>query len=521
MRGLAIALPSCALAAVFTEPLYGISTGTSYTIAMRLGANASSTPFQMLLDTGSSNAAVATTTCCSRTRELLGMSMYSCAASPSCVDSAARKVSVNYIASSWSGHVVTDTVILDTLGAIPQVSFVTIDNQTQFFRGGFDGILGVAFDALAQPKGDPVTTLFQTLVNRQNIDDIFSILSCGILQPYVQGIMPAVISGTMILGGIVPSSGIALHRGPLIYSPLIQAKWYVVLVTDIGFNSTSLALDCKVYNTPRAIVDTGTTNLVLPTEVYRAVMAQIQEATLEAIPAFESAYFSDRAVCCDAICDPTNNQSPLLTLPTISISLALEGNTKQQVTVTIPPTYYWRPIVVHSSVGTSTCRMMGISEGTTLILGNVFMDGLMVVHDRKGSRVGVAVADNCPNRAISSKTVSTSQTSLSWCDCLSSGQLNDNLVTALFPGQNICFIWYWWTYVIIVAVSIIAVSCVALVWLWITRRRKKQRQATRAPPTLQESLLYVDEGPMTPKEAPPASDEGEMRPPSPAREFAF
>ncbi|RHY32192.1 hypothetical protein DYB32_002774 [Aphanomyces invadans] len=209
-----------------------------------------------------------------------------------------------------------------------------------------------------------------------------------------------------------------------------------------------------------AIVDSGTTNIVLPPPVYRPLMAMLRDATLQAIPDFPSTYFSDRSVCCEAYCDPTNVNSTLMSLPSLSFSFALMGQVNDQVTVTIPPTYYWRPIAVQSAVGTTMCRMIGLSEGSSTILGNVFMDGLYTVHDRRNGQIGLAVADNCDNLAISTKTISTSampSSTASWCDCLSNAELNDNLVTSKLPGQRACFIWYWWTYVFVVSIIVIAV----------------------------------------------------------------
>ncbi|KAF0773356.1 hypothetical protein AaE_002174 [Aphanomyces astaci] len=251
--------------------------------------------------------------------------------------------------------------------------------------------------------------------------------------------------------------------------------------------------------------------MVLPPAVYRPLMAMLRDATLQAIPDFPSKYFSDRSVCCEAYCDPADVNSTLMSLPSLTVSFALQGNVRDQVTITIPPAYYWRPIAVHSAVGTTTCRMMGLSEGSSMILGNVFMDGLYTVHDRANGQIGFAVADNCENLAISMKTVFSSAlppSTSSWCDCLSAAELNDNLVTSKIPGQRACFIWYWWTYVFLVSIVVIIICCVILLWMWMTkRRRSQQRRAMHAapPPSFLQHQLLDGEGPMTPKEAPPLS----------------
>ncbi|RQM23093.1 hypothetical protein B5M09_005691 [Aphanomyces astaci] len=415
----------------------------AYTLAFTVGGTPTkpSSSYQLLVDTGSSNVALATSTCCSNSRALGSLPVFSCAASLSCAATTepATNISVKYIASSWTGHVVKDVLATPRLGAISDFEFVAIDSQQEFIKGGFSGILGIAFDALA------------------------------------------------------------------------QAKWYVVLVSDVAYNGTSLPLPCTAFNAPKAIVDTGTTNMVLPPAVYRPLMAMLRDATLQAIPDFPSTYFSDRSVCCEAYCDPADVNSTLMSLPSLTVSFALQGNVRDQVTITIPPAYYWRPISVHSAVGTTTCRMMGLSEGSSMILGNVFMDGLYTVHDRANGQIGFAVADNCENLAISMKTVFSSAlppSTSSWCDCLSAAELNDNLVTSKIPGQRACFIWYWWTYVFLVSIVVIIICCVILLWMWMTkRRRSQQRRAMHAapPPSFLQHQLLDGEGPMTPKEAPPLS----------------
>ncbi|KAI9913564.1 hypothetical protein PsorP6_006563 [Peronosclerospora sorghi] len=66
------------------------------------------------------------------------------------------------------------------------------------------------------------------------------------------------------------------------------------------------------------------------------------------------------------------------------------------------------------------CRAIGISEGTSTVLGDVFMGGLYSYHDRAEGKIGLAVADKCPNTVISSKKVYASKNADIWCSCFSS-----------------------------------------------------------------------------------------------------
>ena len=242
-------------------------------------------------------------------------------------------------------------------------------------------------------------------------------------------------------------------------------------------------------------MDSGTSNLVLPTQAYTALLAEIRAATLAVIPSFPLSYFSDSVVCCESYCDPSDLTSPLLDLPPISISLALEESTNEHITVTIPPTYYWRPLAASNGFATVNCRIFGISEGSGSMLGNVFMDGLYVVHDRAGTRMGFAVADNCANKANSSKSI-TIQGGGSWCDCLAPATRSGSLVSGGWPGTKPCFFWAWWTYVIVVGIVLVGICLVIIAVLCIRKRHHRRSLEHPSFAQLQETLLESGPSPM-------------------------
>ncbi|CAI5743456.1 unnamed protein product [Peronospora destructor] len=116
-------------------------------------------------------------------------------------------------------------------------------------------------------------------------------------------------------------------------------------------------------------------------------------------------FFNDRSACCSSECDPTNVNSIIYSLPGLMVSLAVDGKKLQQMTVTIPVEYIWRPLVISVGQGELVCRVFGISEGAFTLLGNVFMDGLLTVHNWENKRVGLAAPDNCPNDVTSNKII--------------------------------------------------------------------------------------------------------------------
>jgi hypothetical protein len=269
---------------------------------------------------------------------------------------------------------------------------------------------------------------------------------------------------------------------PCYYSRIagFQEAWYVVTVTDIGYDGTSLRLSCDNYNDPQAIIDSGTSNLAFPSDVYNALMEQIKAATVEAIPDFDTSYFDDSTSCCDEdYCDPTSSNAALLELPSIYFTLGMEtsdGSTSTHFTVEIPPEYYWRPEMNGDNASTP-CRAIGISEGSSTVLGDVFMDGLYSYHDRADGKIGLAVADNCPNSVNSTKKVYTTDDSDDWCSCFSSTLKKKSSWTTYVPWGSGCFFWLWWMYVVIASiVVVIACACVILWWHMTNQRMKKLQE---------------------------------------------
>lgn len=105
------------------------------------------------------------------------------------------------------------------------------------------------------------------------------------------------------------------------------------------------------------------------------------------------------------------------------------------MTVTIPAEYIWRDIRWSDEV---LCRVFGISEGAFTLLGNVFMDGLFTVHDQENKRVGLAVADNCPNGVTLNKNIAEeTMADKSFCDCVAGRE------ACLAATYKPCYFWQW------------------------------------------------------------------------------
>ncbi|CAI5745329.1 unnamed protein product [Peronospora destructor] len=473
-----------AASAHYSLKLTGIASGTAYTITMNigtldgLGSSSGKNAFRLIADTGSSNDAVIGYGCCGDEAEVT----YSCDASSTCSNSeVGGVVTLAFAGANIRGEFMTDIWSSSDIGNIPK-TFLVIEEQDTFYRSTYDGITGLAYKSLAASTGENLSSLYNVLVSTGQTTDAFGMLLCGTMQPMLQtgGTDFTRHSGQLMIGGTEGPNGEVYYMGDMLYTPITREAWYVVTVTDIGYDGASLELSCDKYNDPQAILDSGTSNLAFPSDVYNALMDQIKAATLKAIPDFDTSYFDDSTSCCDEdYCDPTSSNAALLELPSIYFTLGMEssdGSTRKHFIVEIPSEYYWRPEMNGASSSTP-CRAIGISEGTSTVLGDVFMDGLYSYHNRADGKIGLAVADNCPNSVSSSKKVYISRDTSDWCSCFSSTLKKRSLWSTYVPWGPRCFFLQWWMYVVIGSfLVVIACTCVLIWWQRTNTHMKKLQE---------------------------------------------
>lgn len=63
----------------------------------------------------------------------------------------------------------------------------------------------------------------------------------------------------------------------MLYTPIVKKWYYEVIITDISVNGNSLGINCKKYNYDKTIVDSGTTNLRVPEEVFNLILIQLKK----------------------------------------------------------------------------------------------------------------------------------------------------------------------------------------------------------------------------------------------------
>ncbi|XP_069744956.1 beta-secretase 2 [Narcine bancroftii] len=346
--------------------------GRGYYLEILIGFPAQK--MNILVDTGSSNFAVAGAP--SRNVDTYFNPELSTTYKPLNLE-----VSVRYTQGSWVGKLGMDYIAIPKgFNATVPINIATILQSEDFFLPGikWQGILGMAYKKLAKPSSS-VEPFFDSVVKHMGIPDVFSLQMCGAGLSLRAEEQSSPVEGSLIMGGIEPS----LSQGETWYTPIKEEWYYQIEVLKLEVGGENLNLDCTEYNTDKAIVDSGTTLLRLPVNVFLAVVMAIKETSQ--IDAFADGFWSGSQLACWP-----QGTKPWSFFPKISIYLRGENST-QSFRITILPQLYIQPM---ADIGTLVeCYRFGISSSSNgLVLGATVMEGFYVIFDRAQKRVGFAIS---------------------------------------------------------------------------------------------------------------------------------
>ncbi|KAH8266655.1 hypothetical protein KR018_007693, partial [Drosophila ironensis] len=219
----------------------------AYYGAITIGTPAQS--FKVLFDSGSSNLWVPSTTCQSVACQK--HNQYNSSAS-STYEANGESFSIQYGTGSLTGYLSTDTVTVNGL-SIQSQTFAesTTEPGTNFNNCNFDGILGMAYEALAR---DGVVPPFYNMVSQGLVDSsVFSF--------YLARDGTSTQGGELIFGG----SDSSLYSGDLTYVPVSQQGYWQFTMAGASIDGYGLCEDCQ------AIADSGTSLIVAPYDAYVAL----------------------------------------------------------------------------------------------------------------------------------------------------------------------------------------------------------------------------------------------------------
>lgn len=413
---------------IYSNPLHGSLTALGeYYVTLTFGGQ----PINVQIDTGSSTMAVPLRECtnCRKGGRALDLSRASTSAfivscdsplcsanictfgcgacsptTPCCGKNAkpACSFQLRYAdGSGTSGALVRAIVAISSLET-PLVFGAMLEETSSFANDKVDGIFGLAYKSLAC-NPSCVTPLLDTLVQSAKVQhDIFSICTSK------EG-------GILSLGG----SNSNLYNGSLTYVPLqtfrIPTFYYVSIEgTTVGGKSVNLP------QFTFAIIDSGTTLVVLPTQTFHALRDHFQTnycnvpglcpggQARQVVPhpyyphSKQPAEGIDHKIGTNSVHEEALTwfqpgycvrltEAELDLLPTISIRL--EG-----YSLVIEPRVYMIPHYVTKAFQTHLYYCLGIQplDGLAdVIIGDTVLRKYFVEYDRENSRLGFAVAAKC------------------------------------------------------------------------------------------------------------------------------
>jgi hypothetical protein len=354
-----------------TVPLSGCA-GPGYAATFAVGSQ----KFQLTVDTGSGTLAVASNACTN-----CGVaSVYSPGAAAKDQN---ETTSDTYLAGSWSGEVYSDSVKLVGLDKSVKMDFAAIDSQSGFFLADAgcafgsrpfapQGIVGFGPPGLSTQGTDPFLT---KLTASGAVADVFAVELCA-------------WGGQLMVGGVDPAK--AKLNGPLIYTPLMSTSYYSVKLTEARVSGDSTLFGASDFGT--TVVDTGTSVLALPPNVFDAMTK-----TIEGTTAFKTAFDGKTGWFGTTQCftSPSSSSAELdAELPALEFSFP--GAAGGTVSLTLKATESYLP---PSTDGGKTYYCSGMwpspDPGKT-ILGAAAMLGHLVIFDVADGKLGFASQAYCP-----------------------------------------------------------------------------------------------------------------------------
>lgn len=351
--------------------------GEGYYIEVEIGSPPQT--FNVLVDTGSTNFAIAGAP--DPNVETFFISLNS-----STYTSHHKKVSVLYTQGFWDGELGNDIVYFPSL-LTPQVrcDIAVIKTSHNFYMNGshWQGILGLAYPMIARPDHSVVSWLqaIQHLKNHQNV--AFALELCGSQD------------GGNRQTGVFEILETGIERTELWTSPIVREWFYELLLLGISIGNETIDLPCRKFNTDKTILDSGTTSLMLPTEIFSTVVNLLNSSIMGlTVPISDDFLVLQKMYCWNDPVDWTH-------FPNISLSLAHSDNS--YFVLELPPQSYIRKVSDDSELlGAQNCYKFFIeSSKTGTVLGVVVMEGFRIVFNQSSKTVGFAKSVCGPTVSLS------------------------------------------------------------------------------------------------------------------------
>ncbi|XP_030077410.1 gastricsin [Microcaecilia unicolor] len=301
--------------------------------------------FLVLFDTGSSNLWVASTYC--QSQACTNHPLFNPSQSSTYTSNQAQ-FSIAYGTGSLTGILGYDTVTIENI-AITQQEFGLSSNEpgTNFVYAQFDGILGLAYPSLSV---EGATTVMQGMMQQNLINQaVFSF--------YLSGQENTASGGILVFGGVDSN----YYTGQIYWTPVTQQEYWQIGIQGFSVNGRATGWCSQGC---QAIVDTGTSLLTAPQQVFSTLMEYIGA---------EQNSNGDYAVSC----------SNIQNLPTLSFTIS-------GVSFPLPPSGYVLQNNGACTVGIMPTYLPSQNGQPLWILGDVFLREYYSVYDVSNNQVGFA-----------------------------------------------------------------------------------------------------------------------------------
>lgn len=328
-----------------TENSYMLRS-TSYAYVMELDLGTPGQTLEFLIDTGSANMAIAGPDCKDEHGRKCKIETYYNPSKSQTSKYIGHPVEVEYGKGSWSGEVYKDVVKFPGNGPELTAEFAVILREKDFFLKDSvnEGILGLAYRSLSTSH---IMPLYDQLVDERKAADVFTISLCN-------------GNGRFWLDYPAEHE----YHSPIQWTRIIHRAWYTARMTGIDVAGHSLGL--SPYSYPPAIIDSGTTDILLEPEIYIAVITMLKKHG----PSVDERFWENYCVRTDPYKWPY-------------ITIYLKNMKGGSFAVTILGKHYVR------KQDQFFCLSIGAKQYGA-VLGEVTLEGNVVIFDRENHRVGFA-----------------------------------------------------------------------------------------------------------------------------------
>ena len=345
---------------------------TDYYAAMQVGGQS----FQMLVDSGSTTLAVASAHC----RSCGGLTP-EYAPGNTAHDKFRTARSMYGDGSGWVGTIYSDVASFPGITQQVPVLLASITQQNHFFNqsscilgdrtpNAYQGILGLGPEDLAV-RG--TNSFMQDLhAAGGNPNNVFAVQLCD-------------LGGKMWLGGYDTSAA----TGPAQYTRLDPTSpFYAIDVADLHVAGSSVGASSGDYGA--AVVDTGTTVLMLTNAIYSKVVDAV-----EADPTFQQEIGGSQSGWFNASsCNPANSLSRAeLDAKLPRLTFQFPGTDGGVISVDAAASESYLLAAKDQSGTLYYCA--GLAEGMQTILGGAFLRSHIAVFDVGAGRMGFAPHNSC------------------------------------------------------------------------------------------------------------------------------